>query len=130
MTTLVQINRYNRDKQNLKKIIGNVAKKIPDISGLVTATVLDTKIKDVDCKITGLSGLVKKAHYDGKILQIEGKYFTTSDYNKCTSGILDAKIKQKELVNKSDISSLVKNSNLNTKLAITSNKRRIESRAR
>ena len=27
MTTLAQINRYNRDKQNLKKIIGNVAKK-------------------------------------------------------------------------------------------------------
>ena len=130
MTTLAQINRYNRDKQNLKKIIGNVAKKVPDISGLVTTTVLDTKIKDVDSKITDLSGLVKKAHYDGKILQIEGKYFTTSDYNKCKSRILDAKIKQKELVNKSDISSLVKNSNLNTKLAITSNKRRIESRAR
>ena len=34
---------------------------------------------------------------------IEGKYFTTADYNKFTSGILDVKKKQEVLVNKSDI---------------------------
>ena len=45
------------------------------------------------------------------------KYFT-SDYNKFTSdNILDTKIKQKELVNKSGISDLVKNYDLNIKLA-------------
>ena len=45
------------------------------------------------------------------------KYFTT-DYNKFTSdNILDTKIKQKELVNKSGISDLVKNYDLNIKLA-------------
>ena len=45
------------------------------------------------------------------------KYFA-SDYNKFTSdNILDTKIKQKELVNKSGISDLVKNYDLNTKLA-------------
>lgn len=38
-----------------------------------------------------------------QILEIEGKCFTTSDYNKCTSEIIDTKIKQKELVNKFDI---------------------------
>ena len=45
------------------------------------------------------------------------KYFT-SDYNKFTSdNILDTKIKKKELVNKSVISDLVKNYDLNIKLA-------------
>ena len=41
---------------------------------------------------------------------------TTSNYNKLSSDILHAKIKQKELVSKSDISNLVKISDLNTKL--------------
>ena len=59
-----------------------------------------------------LSGLVKKTDYDAKISKFEGKYFTNSDYNKFASDILDAKIKQKELANKSDISNLVKNSDL------------------
>ena len=59
-----------------------------------------------------LSGLVKKTDYDSKISKFEGKYFTSSDYNKFASDILDAKIKQKELANKSDISNLVKNSDL------------------
>ena len=44
-------------------------------------------------------------------------YFTTSDYNKFTSDILDSKIKQKKLLNESNISNLVKDSGLNTKLA-------------
>ena len=47
---------------------------------------------------------------------MEGKQFTNSDYNKFTKDILDAKIKQKELLNKFDISNFVKNSDLNTKL--------------
>ena len=59
-----------------------------------------------------LSGLVKKTDYDAKISKFEGKYFTSSDYNKFASDILDAKIKQKELANKFDISNLVKNSDL------------------
>ena len=48
--------------------------------------------------------------YDAKISDIEKKYFTTSDYHKFTSNILDAKTKEKELVNKSNISNLIKNS--------------------
>ena len=38
----------------------------------------------------------------------EKKYFTTSDYNKFSSVILDAKIKEKELINKSNISNHIK----------------------
>ena len=44
------------------------------------------------------------------------KYFTTSDNNKFTSDILDAKMKEKELDDKSNISNLAKNSDLNTNL--------------
>ena len=47
-----------------------------------------------------------------------GKYFTTADYNKFISNILDVKLKQKELVNKSGIDK--KLININKK--ITSNK--------
>ena len=58
--------------------------KIPDISGLVTTIVLDTKIKEIDNKIPSVSGLVKKTDYDAKISEIKGKYFNSSDYNKFT----------------------------------------------
>ena len=69
-----------------------------------------------------LSGLVKKTDYDAKISKIQEKYFTTCDYNKFTSEILDIKIKQEKLVNKSDIPNLVKNSDLNIKLATLATK--------
>ena len=91
-------------------------KKIPDVSGLVTTTVHNTKISKVKKKKPVVSGLVKKTGYDAKISEIEGKYFTASGYNKFSSDILDTKIKQKELVNKSNIFNFVKNSDLNTKL--------------
>ena len=47
--------------------------------------------------------MVKETDYDAKILKVEGNYVATSDYNKFTTGILDAKLKQKELFNKCDI---------------------------
>ena len=97
-------------------------KKIPDVSGLVTATVLDTKIKEIDNKIHDLSSLFNKTNYDTKISEIEEKYFTTFDYNKFTSNILDAKVKQKELVNRSNISNLVKKFELNAKLTTLATK--------
>ena len=61
----------------------------------MTATILNTKIKVVDSKIPDLSGLVRKTDYDAKISEIEGKYFTTSSYNKLTGHIVDVKIKLK-----------------------------------
>ena len=78
---------------------------------MVTATVLNTKIKEVDKKIPDLCGLVKKK-VKAKISQIQGKYYATFDYHKFMGAILNAKIKQKELVKKSNISNLVKNSAL------------------
>ena len=46
------------------------------------------------------------------MLDIEKNNFTASDYNKFTKEILDAKIKETELVDKSYISNLVKSSDL------------------
>ena len=69
--------------------------KIPDVSGLATTPVLNTTIGEIQNKISNIDGLVKKLDYETKIKYIKGKYFTTSDYNKFTSNILDAEIKQK-----------------------------------
>ena len=76
---------------------------------MVTATVLNTKIGEVENKIPDVSGLVRKTDYDAKIKDIEGTYFSTVDYNRFASEIFDAKIKQKELDYKSDVSNLEKN---------------------
>ena len=46
------------------------------------------------------------------------------------NGILDAKVKQKELVNKSDIYNLVKNHDLNKKLISLTNQSSTKGRAR
>ena len=69
-----------------------------------------------------VSGLVTKTDYNAKISDIVGKYFTTSDYNKFIKEMSDAKIKEKWTVDKSDISNLVKNSDLNTKPTILASK--------
>ena len=44
------------------------------------------------------------------------KNLTTTDYNKFTTGTLDTKIKEKELLNKYNICNIVKSPDLNTKL--------------
>ena len=44
MTILIHINQYSTDKQNFQNKIGDVDKEIPDVSGLVTTTVLNTKL--------------------------------------------------------------------------------------
>ena len=61
LTTIIRINQYNTDKQNLKKKIEYVHKKVADGSGLLTTAVLNTKI----------TGLVKKTDYDAKISKTE-----------------------------------------------------------
>ena len=53
-------------------------------------------------------------------IDIKGTYFTTADYNKFTSVILDAKLRQKNLVNKYYTFNLVIVSNM-TFLISTSN---------
>ena len=43
--TISDGNQCNTDKENLEKNIGDTDEKVPDVSGLVTKTVLDTKLK-------------------------------------------------------------------------------------
>ena len=62
-TTLIHINQHSTDKQNLEKEFPNVDKEIPDFSGLVTATVLNTKISETENKIPYTKTLVKKTDY-------------------------------------------------------------------
>ena len=67
-TTLVHINQYNSDKQNLEKkklemsittvlntTINEAENKIPNTSNLVRTTVLNTKINEVENKIPNTS---------------------------------------------------------------------------
>ena len=53
---------------------------------------------------------------------MKGNYFIISDCNNFMSDVLDAKIKPKEFVSKSDISNLVKNSDFITKLSTLATK--------
>ena len=76
----------------------------------------------VENRIHYVSNLVKEGDNDPKILVIEFKYFTTDDYNKFASQTLDAKIKQKALLTKSDISNLVKSINLDKNVATLATK--------
>ena len=62
----------------------------------------------IEDKIPDLSGLLKKMDCNAKISDIETKFFTNFDYNKFTSQIIETKIIEKMLVDKSSISNLVK----------------------
>ena len=116
----------------MREKIEDVDKKIPDLSGLVTTTVFDTKISEIENKIRGTRGLVntivlntktglvedkildvstlvRKTDYNTKISDTEEKYFAASDYNKITSEIYYAKINEKRLVGKPSIYNLVEN---------------------
>ena len=79
---------------------------------------VNTQTKEAENKLPVSNGLVNKADHKPKTLGIEQEYFTNFGYNKFTKEIFDAKMKEKGLVDKSDISNRVKRlKNLNTKLA-------------
>ena len=54
----------------------------------MTTTILNIRISEFEKLIPKVSGLLKKTDYDAKISDIERKYFTTSDYNKFTSNMM------------------------------------------
>ena len=92
-------------KNNAK--INEIEGKIASIINLATTAALNV----VENKISNVSDLIKKIDYDENIKDIEGKYFTTPDYNKFTDNILDVKITHthKKKVNESDITDFEKN---------------------
>ena len=67
-------------------------KKILDISGLMTATVLNTKISEVEKKNSDAEN--KNSNHD--------KYITSLEFNKLTAENVAARLKQANLVNKTD----------------------------
>ena len=104
--------KYNTDKTELEN-------KVPDISGLVKKNNYNTKITELENKIPDTSGLVKKANQNTKITELENevpdisnlatktteienklnnhnhdKYIDTSEFNKLTSDVFNAKLAQ------------------------------------
>ena len=93
-TTLIHINQYNTDKQHLEKKIEYVDKKTTDKSGLVTTTVLNTKISgEVENKMPDTSSLVTTNVLNTEISEVENKipdnskYITTQELIKVCSKI-------------------------------------------
>ena len=125
---------YDTDKVELENKIPNVVdfveeakfteleNKIPDISNLATKTALTT----VENKIPDVSNLVNKTDYNTKLTEIEkkltdhnyDKYIDTSEFDKLTADVFNARIAQVNLITKTEFDS--KLSNLNRK--ITKNK--------
>ena len=122
------------DKLNQENKIDDADQKIPDTSGLVKKTDYNVKIASitgllttaafnaVENKIPSFSDLVEKTDYNTKILEHETKYLTTSNYNRFTAETLEAKIKEKGLINKSNIFNLVNRYDLNAKLVTLATK--------
>ena len=92
--------------------------KMPDISNLVTTAALTT----VENKIPDVSNLVKKSDYNTKVTEIENKltnhnhdrYIDTQKFNKLTADVFNARIAQTNLITKTELDSRL--SSLNRKI--------------
>ena len=73
-TNLDNIKQYKTDKQSLEKKTCDVENKIPGVTGLVTTTVLNTKIGEVENKTADHT-----------------KYITTPEFDKFSDSIFGAK---------------------------------------
>ena len=96
---------------------------MPSITNFATTAALTT----FENKIPNVNDQFRKADYDVKISEIENKYVTNSDYNNFTCNTLDAKIKQKKLINENDLNEKISNKR---RIKNITNKGRIQSRAR
>ena len=126
------------DKSGLEKKISDAEKLIPDTSGLVKKREYNAKITKIEGKAPSITGsatnsaldaaenrisniinLVKKTVYNTNISEIEkkvaddnhDKYITTLESNKVTAEIFDLKLKQANLVTKTDIDTEVRSLN-------------------
>ena len=52
--------QHDNDKQNLEKKIENIDKRLPNITGLVTNAMINTKIIEIENRILSTTGLIKK----------------------------------------------------------------------
>ena len=112
--------------------IKNVEDKIPDITNLATNTTLNAKMNEVKNEIPSITDLATnttveniipnfsnlvKTDYHTKISEIQNKittdhdhdkYITSEEFNKLTSEIFTAKLKEANLASKNDIANFVK----------------------
>ena len=80
--------------------------KIPDVSSLATKTALTA----VENKIPDVSSLVKKTNYDTKISELEkkltnhnhDKYITTPEFNTLAANVFNVRLAQANLIRKTD----------------------------
>ena len=92
----------------MRKKIRDTDKKIPDTSSLLDTTVLNTKISEVENEIPNTSNLVTKTALNTKISEVENKisnnskHITTAGFNMLKAGHFKGKLKQADLVNKTD----------------------------
>ena len=101
--------------------------EIPSTAGLATSSALTA----VEHKTPSISNLVKKADYDTKVTEIEkkltdhnnDKYITTTLFNKLATDAVNARVVQANLVKKTDFDN--KLSDLNRKIVSNKNKRHI-----
>ena len=84
--------------------ISDIENKMSSISGLATTSVLTA----VENKIPNVSSLVKKKDYNAKVNEIEkkltdhnrDKYITTPEFNKFTAEVFDARLARAILITK------------------------------
>ena len=112
--------KYQTGKAELEKKIPDVTdfvkktkltelKKIPDISSFARKTALTA----VENKIPSVSSLVKKSDYDTKINELEkklsdhnhDKYITTPEFNTLAADVFNARLAQANLTTKTDFDS-------------------------
>ena len=123
-TDITELEKKIPDVSNLvkKAKLTELENKIPDVSSLATKTALTA----VENKIPSVSSLVKKTDYDTKINELEkkltdhdhDKYITTPEFNNLAANVCNARLAQANLITKADFDA--KLSSLNRK--ITANK--------
>ena len=100
--------------------ITEIEGKIPSICGLATNAALIA----VENKIPYISSLVKKTDYNTKITEIEkkltdhnhDKYITTPEFNTLAADVFNERLKQADLVKKTDFDDNLKSLNQKIKL--------------
>ena len=107
-TKITEIENKSPDINGLatKTALATVENKIPSINGLATKTALTT----VENKIPSMSGLVKKTDYNTKITDIENKLtnynhdkiVANSEFYTLAANIFNARLAQANLLTKTD----------------------------
>ena len=123
-TDKTELEKKIPDVSNLvkKAKLTELENKIPDVSSLATKTALTA----VENKISDLSSLVKKTNYDTKIRDLEkkltdhnhDKYITIPEFNTMIASVFNPRLAQANLITKTDFDTKI--SSLGRK--ITSNK--------